>query len=142
MDASKRVTFFVRASLAVNILILIAVCSVLIAFSTAEPVTFCWGQPTAGRGILLSVYFAILVVSILLLLLHVYTSSAEDRAAIEHMVVALLVTQILYKITTPATAGASNPVAISNLGVCVFHGVTLALLWHRRKASQGVRVSD
>ena len=41
-----------------------------------------------------------------------YTAGIEQMSGIEHMVAALLAAQILYKITTPATAGASNPVAI------------------------------
>ena len=54
-----------------------------------------------------------------------------DKTAIEHMVVALLSTQIMYKITTPATAGASNPAAISNLAISALHAVTLTLLWRQ-----------
>ena len=122
---------FVRISLVVNVVVLITVCIVLIAFSSSEPVIYAWGPSTSGRGILLSVYFAILFVSILLLGLHVYCS---NRSAIEHMVVALLTTQILYKITTPATAGPSNPVAISNLAISILHAVTLSLLLQRYKS--------
>ena len=80
---------FVRISLVVNVSVLIAVCSVLIAFSSSDHVIYVWGPPTAGRGILLSVYFAILVVSIFLLGLHLYCA---EKSAIEHMVVALLAT--------------------------------------------------
>ena len=120
---------FMRISLAANIGILIVVCTVLIAFGSSEPVVYAWGLPTAGRGILLSIYFAILTISIVLLGLHVYCA---ERTAIEDMAIALLVTQILYKITTPITAGAANPVAISNLCISAFHAVTLFLLWRRR----------
>ena len=60
-------TIFTRISLAVNVAVLIAVCLVLIAFSSSEPVVYTWGPPTAGRGILLSIYFAILVNSVALL---------------------------------------------------------------------------
>jgi len=67
-------------------------------------------------------------------------------AGIEHMVATLLAAQILYKITTPATAGATNPVvlflhqsimllanplSISNLAISVLHAFTLRLLWQR-----------
>ena len=124
-------TIFTRISLAVNVVVLIAVCLVLIAYGNSEPVVFVWGQPTAARGILLSVYFAILVDSVVLLWLHV---RCVDKLAIENMVVALLATQILYKITTPATAGASNPVAISNLAISALHAVTLTLLWRQYKS--------
>ena len=121
-------TLFTRISLAVNVAVLIAVCIVLIAFSTSEPVVFTWGPPTPGRGILLSIYAAILVNSVALLWLHV---RCVDKTAIEHMVAALLSTQILYKITTPATAGASNPAALSNLGISALHAATLTLLWRK-----------
>ncbi len=124
----KRLRIFVRVSLVVNIVVLVAVCTVLLAFGKSEPVTSVWGEPTAGRGILLSVYFAILFVSLLLLWLHVRWA---NKATIEHMVAALLATQIAYKISTPATAGPANPVAISNLVVSVLHGATLYLLWRR-----------
>ncbi len=117
-----------RISLAANVLILIAVCTVLIAFGKSEPVTYVWGPPTDGRGILLSVYFAILVASMALLALHVFYA---DKTPTEYMVAALLSVQILYKISTPATAGPGNPVAISNLAISVLHSVTLALLWRR-----------
>ena len=117
---------FVRLSLAVNIVVLIAVCTVLIAFSSSERVVFAWGPPSSGRGILLSIYFAFLFVSILLLAMH---SRNPNNAAIHHMVAVLLATQIFYKVSTPATAGAANPVAISNLCISGLHAVTLYLLW-------------
>ena len=129
----SRLLYFVRTSLAVNIAVLVAVCTVLIAFSSSEPVIYSWGPPTAGRGILLSVYFSILILSVLLLVLHV---RCADKAAIEHMVAALLAAQIFYKITTPATAGPSNPVAISNLCISALHAVTLYLIWQRHKGGK------
>jgi hypothetical protein len=127
---NSRLLYFVRSSLAVNIAVLLAVCTVLIAFSSDARVTYSWGPPTAGRGILLSVYFSILILSVLLMVLHI---RCADTAAVEHMVAALLAAQILYKITTPATAGASNPVAISNLAISVLHAVTLYKIWRRYK---------
>jgi hypothetical protein len=129
---------FVRLSLAVNIVVLIPVCTVLIAFSSSEPVDYAWGQPTSGRGILLSIYFAFLIVSILLLAMH---SRNSDNAAIHHMVAALLATQIMKKVTTPATVGAENPVAISNLCISALHVVTLYLLWKGRQQNE-VQVSE
>ena len=43
-------------------------------------------------------------------------------------------------ITTPATAGPANPVAISNLAISVLHAVTLALLWRQyTERGAGVR---
>ena len=128
---ARTAAIMVRLSLAANIAILLAVCTVLIAFSDAEPVVHVWGPRTDGRGILLSVYFAILLASAMLLALH--TVSA-DKAAAEHMVVALLAVQILYKISTPITAGPANPVAISNLAISALHAATLYFLWRRHTA--------
>ena len=116
----------VRLSLTINIVVLIAVCTVLIAFGNSEPVVYAWGIQTAGRGILLSIYFSILVASILLLALHIFFS---NLSAIEHMIAALLSVQILYKISTPVTAGPENPVAISNLCISAFHLITTYLIW-------------
>jgi len=124
----KACDLFVRISLGINIGVLIAVCTVLIGFSTSDLVIYGWGPPTASRGILLSMYISILVVSIVLLALYT-RSNKSSRATVENMIAALLATQILYKITTPATAGVDNPVAICNLCVSVLHALTLYLLW-------------
>lgn len=129
-------TIFTRLSLAVNVAVLVAVCLVLLAFGGSEPVVFSWGPPTPARGILLSVYAAILAASAALLWLHVRCGAGQHRAAVEHMAAALLATQVLYKASTPATAGPANPVALSNLGIGALHAVTLALLW-RQHAGQG-----
>lgn len=58
------------------------------------------------------------------------------------MIAALLTTQILYKITTPATAGPSNPVAISNLCISVLHATTLYLLWQKHTAAIRIENGD
>jgi hypothetical protein len=117
---------FIRVSLAVNLAVLLAVVPALALLSGADFVAAAWGPPTAARGILLSVYAAILVSSALLLWLY---ERRADKAAAEHMVAALLGVQVLYKVTTPFTAGASNPVALCNLAVAAVHAVTLSLLW-------------
>jgi hypothetical protein len=128
---TNKSTIFIRISLAVNMGVLSAVCTVLLAFSNTEPVLHAWGPPTAARGILLSVYFSILVVSSFLLGLHIFST---NKATSEHMIAALLVVQTLYKVTTPATAGPLNPVALSNLGICVLHAVTIYHIWQRHKS--------
>ena len=122
---------FIRVSLAVNVAVLLAVCPALAgAFGGSELVTAAWGPPTAARGILLSVYFAIFVSSVLLLWLY---ERRADKAAAEHGVAALLGVQVLYKATTPLTAGALNPVALCNLAVAAVHAVTLCMLWRRHR---------
>ncbi len=134
-------SLLIRISLIANIGILLPVCTALIVFSTSVSVEHSWGPSTPARGILLSVYFSILFASMALLGLHIYFSNKtvgkskittmqstsnqqQALAAIEHMVTALLLTQILYTISTPATAGVTNPVALSNLCICVLHSAT------------------
>ena len=121
---------FIRVSLAVNLAVLLAVVPARALFSGADFVAAAWGPPTAARGILLSVYAAIRVSSALLLWLY---ERRADKAAAEHMVAALLGVQVLYKVTTPFTAGASNPVALCNLAVAAVHAVTLSLLWRQHQ---------
>ncbi len=70
---------FIRVSLAVNLAVLLAVVPALALFSGADFVAAAWGPPTAARGILLSVYAAILVSSALLLWL--YERRADKAAA-------------------------------------------------------------
>jgi len=70
-----------------------------------------------------------LVVSIVLLALYTGAQTNTATATVENFVAALLATQILYKITTPATAGPDNPAAISNLCISALHATTLYLLW-------------
>jgi len=125
---SRHCALAVRISLIVNIIILVPVCTTLTAFGSSELAIDGWGPPTAARGILLSIYLSILVVSIALLTLYTQ-SSGSSRTASEFMVAALLSTQIIYKITTPFTAGADNPVAIANLCVSALHARTLYLLY-------------
>ncbi len=104
-------------SLLLNIAVLIPVCAGLI-FDKAWARS-CYGPVTAARSILLSIYGAILVCSILLLLHR----SPEAVAS-------LLVVQVLYKIFTPVTVGdISNPVVVSNLAIAAVHTITLTLMW-------------
>jgi hypothetical protein len=78
-----------------------------------------WGEFTPARGILLSIYFAILVASVALLFVPVPASVA-----------ALLAVQVVYKVTTPFTVGRiSNPVVISNLFIATLHVVTLVSIF-------------
>ena len=77
-----------------------------------------YGEATQARGVLLSIYVAIAVLSLVLLL-------RPDR----RMISALLLVQVVYKVTTPITVGTlANPVVISNLAISVIHTVTLVLL--------------
>jgi hypothetical protein len=81
-------------------------------------VVHAYGTATAARGILLSVYGAILIVSTVLLLRQ------------EAMLVApLLLVQVVYKLTTPLTVGSlQNPVVISNIVIAAVHLATLSLI--------------
>jgi hypothetical protein len=106
----------IRLSLLLNIAVLIPVCLGLLL--DAAWVVHAYGTATAARGILLSVYGAILIVSTVLLLRQ------------EAMLVApLLLVQVVYKLTTPLTVGSlQNPVVISNIVIAAVHLATLSLI--------------
>jgi hypothetical protein len=104
-------------SLGLNILVLIPIV-VLMAINSPF-VDEAWGEFTAARGILMSIYLSILVVSVFLVF----------RPA-PSFVAALLIVQVVYKLTTPFTVGTFlNPVVISNLAISVLHIATLATIF-------------
>ena len=110
------------ASLGLNIAVLVPVCLGLLA--KAEWTLAAYGPDTPARGILLSVYLAILLGSCALLF-----------KPIPAAVAALLLVQIVYKVTTPFTGGTfDHPVVISNLAIAAFHCLTLAAIWQGRQA--------
>jgi hypothetical protein len=103
-------------SLIVNVLVLIPVCIGIIG--DVPRVSSVYGSDSPARGILLSVYGAILLVSIALLF-----------KPLPMLVAPLLLVQVLYKLTTPFTVGSfTNPVVISNLFVAALHLITLYLI--------------
>jgi hypothetical protein len=103
-------------SLLLNLAVLVPVCGSLML--SAPWTVAAYGPPSPSRGILLSVYLAIGLLSALLLLRPVPTAVA-----------ALLAVQVVYKITTPLTTGTiSNPVVISNLLIAAVHAATLVVL--------------
>lgn len=105
------------ASLILNILVLIPVCAGFV--TTANWVVASYGINTPSKGILLSVYLAILISSIILLF---YPDPK--------LVAALLLVQIIYKFSTPFTVGSfSHPVVVSNLLIALFHTITLISIW-------------
>jgi hypothetical protein len=107
----------IYASLGLNIFVLVPVCLGLL--NKADWTLAAYGPDTPARGILLSVYLAILLCSLGLLF-----------RPVPAMVAALLLVQIIYKFTTPFTVGSfSNPVVISNLAIAAFHGITLWVIW-------------
>jgi hypothetical protein len=111
----------IALSLALNIVVLTPICAGLI--TDADWAREVYGSRTAARGILLSVYLAIGLVSAMLLLLRH-----------PQLVAALLLVQVVYKLSTPFTVGTlANPVVVSNLAIAVFHGVTLVLIWQSRR---------
>jgi len=111
----------ITVSLALNIAVLVPVCYGLL--TRAGWADAAYGPDTPARGILLSVYLAILLGSAALLL-----------KPIPAMVAALLAVQIVYKLTTPFTVGSiSNPVVLSNLGIAAVHALTLATIWREIK---------
>jgi hypothetical protein len=107
----------VLLSLLLNVAVLVPVCAGLVW--NAPWTRSVYGEDTPARRILLSVYLAIGLVSVLLLV-------RRDPTA----VAALLAVQVVYKLTSPLTVGTlANPVVVSNLGIAAFHATTLASLW-------------
>ncbi|WP_215386068.1 hypothetical protein [Polynucleobacter sp. AM-7D1] len=122
MTPMKRMIYI---SLIINVVVLIPVCIGLI--SDASWVEYGYGPASPARGILLSIYGSILLVSLGLLI-----------NPLPMLVAPLLLVQILYKLTTPFTVGNfTNPVVISNILVALVHLVTLLLILRsiRDKAS-------
>jgi hypothetical protein len=123
----------IRLSLLLNIVVLTPICFGLI--TDMSWVGEAYGPLTAARGILLSVYLSIGLVSVLLLLVP------EPRA-----VGTLLLVQVVYKLTTPVTVGTLfNPVVVSNLGIAAFHTVTIVIIFlarHRWANHVGGSVSE
>ncbi|PKB14183.1 hypothetical protein B0I00_2815 [Novosphingobium kunmingense] len=103
----------IKASLLLNVAVLIPVCASIALHAGWTDAAY--GPPGPARGILLSIYLAIMAVSAGLLF-----------RPVPAMVAALLAVQVLYKITTPVTVGTlGNPVVLSNLAIAAFHIVTL-----------------
>lgn len=111
----------IRISLGLNILVLIPI---VVALANGSPrVDKVYGEATAGRGILVSIYLALLVLSVALIF-----------KMIPVLVVPLLAIQVLYKVTTPLTVGTLlNPVVLSNLGIAALHLVTLRVIYKHRE---------
>ena len=109
----------VYASLIVNVLVLTPI--VILMARKSRIVDETWGNLTEARGILFSIYLAILMVSIALLF-----------APVPAFVAALLGVQVVYKITTPFTVGRiSHPVVISNLLIALLHSATLLTIFSK-----------
>jgi hypothetical protein len=107
----------IYASLGLNIFVLVPVSLGLL--NKADWTLSAYGPDSAARGILLSVYLAILIASAGLLV-----------KPVPAMVAALLLVQIIYKFTTPFIVGTfTNPVVMSNLGIAAFHCITLWAIW-------------
>ncbi len=103
-------------SLIINVVVLIPVCIGLI--SDASWVEYGYGPDSPARGILLSIYGSILLVSLGLLI-----------NPLPMLVAPLLLVQVLYKLSTPFTVGnLTNPVVISNILVALVHLATLVLI--------------
>ncbi|MGK7944981.1 MAG: hypothetical protein AB4058_10985 [Microcystaceae cyanobacterium] len=107
----------IKLSLILNIVVLVPVCFGII--SRANWAQRSYGVFSPSQGILLSIYLAIGIASITLLLIN-------DLK----YVFSLLSVQVIYKVTTPFTVGTfENPVVISNLLIAAFHSVSLALIF-------------
>jgi small-conductance mechanosensitive channel len=104
---------FPKISLLLNILVLIPVCSGLLLKANWSVDSY--GIDTPARGILLSIYLAILIFSAVLLF------NFDPK-----MVLALLSVQIIYKLISPIMVGTmTNPVIISNIFIALFHAYSV-----------------
>lgn len=110
----------IRVSLGVNILVLTPI---LFGMAIGSPIIDrVWDEYTASRGILSSLYFALFVLSVILII-----------KTIPVFVVPLLATQVIYKLTTPFTVGdLMNPVVLNNLWIAALHLVTLWVIYKNR----------
>lgn len=107
----------VYLSLALNILVLFPICFSMLR--DAEWVNSTWGPKTPARGILFSIYTAILLAS------FYFLTNPDPK-----MVLVLLCVQIVYKVTTPFTVGSfSHPVVVSNLVISTIHLVTVVSIF-------------
>jgi hypothetical protein len=107
----------VKVSLIVNIIVLTVVCFGII--SGAKWISYGYGSDQPSLRILLSVYLAILISSIILLL----------RPS-SHFIFALLCLQVIYKLLSPLVVGVySNPVVLSNICVALLHVVSMCILY-------------
>lgn len=114
-------------SLSLNVLVLTPICAGLLM--NAAWAREAYGPATPASAILISVYLAIWAASLVLLYIRELRSTAT-----------LLSLQVLYKLTTPLTVGALvHPVVLSNLGIAVFHLVTLAAMWRAGAIGVGRR---
>jgi hypothetical protein len=103
----------IYTSLILNIAVLVPVSYGLLTNNSGSVSAF--GIDTPARGILLSIYLAILICSVGLLF-----------KPVPMMVAALLLVQIVYKLTTPFTVGSfGHPAVASNLAIAAFHCITL-----------------
>lgn len=104
---------FPKLSLVLNILVLIPVCSGLLLQSNWAVDSY--GIESPARGILLSIYLAILIFSVVLFF------KFDPK-----FVMALLCVQILYKLLSPIMVGTlTNPVIISNIFIALFHSISV-----------------
>ncbi len=113
MNKNTLVYTMTTVSLIINILVLVPVSFILLTNSLGVEDVF--GIFTPARGVLLSMYLSILILSFALLV-------KRDMKFVS----VVLTMQVVYKLTTPFTVGdISNPVVISNLLISAFHIVTL-----------------
>ncbi len=108
----------IKASLILNIIVLIPVCLELLRNS--ERVHKTAGIFTPARGIQLAMYITILIASIILLFLQQPV-----------LAFGLFSMQIVYKLLSPFTVKTiKNPIVISNLAIAIFHLVTVYTMFN------------
>lgn len=110
-----------QVSLVLNIVVLTPLLWAL--SQDAAGIEQAFGPDSPARRILSSVYFAILVISLALLAALVFS-----KRDVVPYAGALLVMQVLYKVTTAFVLSLAYPVVMTNLLISAVHVVTLVTL--------------
>ena len=107
----------ILTSLLINIFVLIPIS--LLLFRNGQRAVTIYGESTVARRILLSIYLAILIASVLFLFF-------QDPK----MIMSLLLLQVIYKLLTPFIVGQfTHPVVMSNIAIAIVHCVTLVTIF-------------
>ena len=109
-------------SLIVNLLVLIPLCFALMTGSASMDAAY--GPASPARGILTSVYLAILLMSAVCLAMIILT----DMQTAITWALPLLMVQIIYKALTGPMVGFGHPVVQANLAITALHVVTVIRL--------------
>lgn len=115
-----------RVSLLLNTVVLVPICTGL--YMNLPRMEKVYGPDTEARRILMSIYMSIAITSAGML--------AFPNHLMSHATF-LLFFQIMYKIQTAFLVPITNPVIISNLGIAVFHALSLYCFQRQKQDNNG-----